>query len=395
MEKTQLTFYLLDAPMGAGKTTAIIKRVKTTSKKFLIVTPYLTEIERLCTNAGCITPAGKESKQKELLTLAKTQKNICITHSLFAQLTLETLKALEGYSLIIDEEVSTIEVLSYPEGFSKPDIGDLIGAGYLSLNKDTQRLYTTKDKKCVGVLSPLYDCLSSLMVTNDIYMSGETYICCKKRTVWDCFSDITICIYRLPYSLLSAYCSLNNITTIYQHIENGEIVEGYSDIKPTNLQRLVLYTPQKLDCSCSLHWYQTHTDDIKTLVSSFNKWRERHIPAEYRKGYFWTTFKAYKEAVAKTTKKITTKKFVSCTAKATNAYSGCHVVGVFMQRFLNVPIKQFLSAQGIKVNEEEYALSELLQFVWRSNIRTEDTAPVYVFIGSKDLYARLSAWIVS
>lgn len=102
MEKTQLTFYLLDAPMGAGKTTAIIKRVKTTSKKFLIVTPYLTEIERLCTNAGCITPAGKESKQKELLTLAKTQKNICITHSLFAQLTLETLKALEGYSLIID-----------------------------------------------------------------------------------------------------------------------------------------------------------------------------------------------------------------------------------------------------------------------------------------------------
>ena len=194
---------------------------------------------------------------------------------------------------------------------------------------------------------------------------------------------------------MRAYCSLNNIATIYLHIENGEIVEGYSDIKPTNLQRLVLYTPQKLNCSCSLHWYQTHTEDIKTLLSSFNKWRERHIPAEYRKGYFWTTFKAYKEAVVKTTKKITTKKFVSCNAKATNAYSGCHVVGVFMQRFLNVPIKQFLSAQGIKVNEEEYALSELLQFVWRSNIRTEDTAPVYVFIGSKDLYARLSAWIAS
>lgn len=394
MEKTQLTFYLLDAPMGSGKTTAIIKRVKTTNKKFLIVTPLITEAERFRDNAGCLVTKS-EDKQEELLALAKTQKNICITHKLFSMLTFETLKALEGYSLIIDEEMYLINTFGYPEGFSKHDIDVLISAGYLSLNKDTQSLYTIKDKKCAGILSPLYKKISSAMVTNDIYMSGETYICCKKRTVWDFFSDITICSYRLPYSLLRAYCSLNNIATIYQHIENGEIVEGYSDIKPTNLQRLVLYTPQKLNCSCSLHWYQTHTDDIKTLVSSFNKWRERHIPAEYRKSYFWTTFKDYNEMVAKTTKKITTKKFVSCTTKATNAYSGCHVVGVFMQHFLNVPIKQFLSAQGIKVNEEEYALSELLQFVWRSNIRTEDTAPVYVFIGSKDLYARLSAWIAS
>lgn len=392
MTNRQLTFNLLDAPMGAGKTTAIINMVKTTQKHYLIVTPYLEEITRICASTGCITPET-DHKQHELLELVKTGKNICITHELFSRCSLQTLTALQGYSLIIDEEPQTISVLEDLKGYSQHDITDLINAGYLGITEDTHSLYAIEDKHCQGVLSSLYEYLCTLLVTNDIYMSNSAFIHMKKRCIWEYFEDITICSYRLHYSLLQAYCELNTIATHYQHIENGHIVDGYLDQKPANLYRLQCYTPQKLKASCSVYWYQTHTEDVKTLLSSFDKWRERRVPAEYRKGYYWTTYKSFQELIAKTTKKITQKKFVSCNAKATNKYRNCHVVGVFIQRFLNVPITQFLSAKGVCVDEKEFALSELLQFVWRSNMRTNDSTPVFVFIGSRKLYDNFMSWL--
>lgn len=391
MTNKQLTFKLLDAPMGAGKTTTIINRVKTTQQQYLIVTPYLEEITRICANTGCITPTT-DHKQLELLELLKTNKSICITQELFSRLSLHTLTALEGYSLIIDEEPQTISVLEDLDSYTVHDIADLINAGYLGLTEDTHSLYAIEDKHCQGVLSNLYERLCALLTTHDIYMNNSICIHMKKRCTWEYFKDITICSYRLHYSILQAYCELNTIATQYQHIENGHIVDGYLDMKPANLHRLHCYTPSTLNASCSVHWYQTHTKDVKTLVSSFDKWRERHVPAEYRKGYYWTTFKAYTELVAKTTKKVTLKKFLACNAKATNKYRSFHVVGVFMQRFLNVPIALFLKAHGVTVDEKEYALSELLQFVWRSNIRTEDNTPVFVFIGSRRLYKHFMQW---
>lgn len=402
MTNKQLTFKFLDAPMGAGKTTAIINRVKTTQQQYLIVTPYLEEITRICANTGCIAPINPEelrkqkkpviSKGKQLLEMIKTDKSICITQELFSRLSLQTLTALEGYSLIIDEEPQTISVLGDLDGYTAHDITDLINAGYLGVAEDTHSLYAIEDKHCQGVLSDLYNYLCALLTTHDIYMNNGVYIHVKKRCTWEYFKDITICSYRLHHSILQAYCQLNTIATQYQHIENGHIVDGYLDIKPANLHRLQCYTPQKLNASCSVYWYQTHTEDVKTLVSSFNKWRERHVSTEYRKGYYWTTYKAYTELITKTTKKLTLKKFVSCNAKATNKYRSFHVVGVFMQRFLNVPIALFLKEHGIQIDEKEYALSELLQFIWRSNIRTDNNTPVFVFIGSRKLYDNFIQW---
>lgn len=396
MSVTPLTFNFLDAPMGAGKTTAIIHKLQTTQQRYLVVVPYLTEVERLCQNTACITPpAGKEGKQKELLKLVHTSHNICITSALFTQLTFETLTAFAGYALLIDEEPTLLTVLEYPQNYTQQDIGDLLAAGYCSIETDTKRLYANKGKKCVGVLAPLFAYICNLLATNDIYQHDNAYIVCKKREIWEQFTAITICSYRMQDSLVSAYCMLKNIAINYQHIQDNQIIEGYSDKKPANLHRLHLYTPSKLNCSCSVHWYQTHTEEVKKVLTSFNKWRERHVPSAYRKSYYWTTFKAYRDVITATTNKITPKKFVQCNAKATNDFMSCHVVGVFMQRFLNVPLKQFLLKQGISINEKEYALSEVLQFIWRSNIRTQDTTPIYVFIGSRGLYTRLVTWLNS
>ena len=178
MTKQQLTFNFLDAPMGEGKTTAIINMVKTTQQKYLIVTPYTEEVTRICSSTGCLTPTRKNEYQQELTELAYTEKNLCCTHSLFAQLGYQALTALAGYSLIIDEEPETISVLGYPKEFTHHDMQLLIEAGYIGIEEDTNSLYAIKDKQCQGALAELYDYLCARLITNDIYLIGYSFVQC-------------------------------------------------------------------------------------------------------------------------------------------------------------------------------------------------------------------------
>jgi hypothetical protein len=53
----------------------------------------------------------------------------------------------------------------------------------------------------------------------------------------------------------------------------------------------------------------------------------------------------------------------------------------YLANRLSLPvIKSYFEDRGIKVNDDSYALSEMIQWVWRSGIRRGD--PITVFIPS-------------
>ena len=82
------------------------------------------------------------------------------------------------------------------------------------------------------------------------------------------------------------------------------------------------------------------------------------------------------------------KRFLPCNAKATNDYSNCTGVAYLCNRFFDVNCVNFLAQQAkeknnpqLKFDNDNYALSELLQFIWRSNVRVADSGkPVYVWV---------------
>ena len=112
---------VIDAIMGSGKTTYIINQLndeKDLNKRFLIITPYLKEIDRLneaiprlCFKSPkeddptTSAKTKKRSKSKSLLKLIIEDQNILITHSLFGMVPASTLTLLatKGYEVIIDE----------------------------------------------------------------------------------------------------------------------------------------------------------------------------------------------------------------------------------------------------------------------------------------------------
>jgi hypothetical protein len=102
----------------------------------------------------------------------------------------------------------------------------------------------------------------------------------------------------------------------------------------------------------------------------------------------WTTFSKREGAI---TGKGYTKGFVECNARATNKHRHRTAVAYLVNRFINPFIKNFFITNNIPVNEELFALSELIQWIWRSAIR--EGKPIQAYIPSSRMREILKDWV--
>jgi hypothetical protein len=77
--------------------------------------------------------------------------------------------------------------------------------------------------------------------------------------------------------------------------------------------------------------------------------------------------------------------------KATNDYRDKTVLAYCVNVFMQTCVKQHFIANGIKVDEERYALSIMVQWIWRSAIR--DGKEVWIYVPSKRMRDLLINWI--
>ena len=77
--------------------------------------------------------------------------------------------------------------------------------------------------------------------------------------------------------------------------------------------------------------------------------------------------------------------------RASNEYRERTAVAYLVNKYFNPFIKNFFTSNGIKVDEDGYAISEMLQFLWRSGIR--DGKRITVYIPSSRMRNLLINWI--
>ena len=103
----------------------------------------------------------------------------------------------------------------------------------------------------------------------------------------------------------------------------------------------------------------------------------------------FTTFNAYKDLLRSNGRHYPSlRRFLPCNTKATNSYQNCTGVAYLCNRFFDVTCTKFLEQRAkaennpeLLFNNDNYALSELVQFVWRSHVRVREACqPVYVWI---------------
>lgn len=77
--------------------------------------------------------------------------------------------------------------------------------------------------------------------------------------------------------------------------------------------------------------------------------------------------------------------------RATNLYREKTSIAYLVNIFMKPVVKNYFLLNGVEVNEDLYALSELIQFIFRSAIR--DKKEIQLYIPSKRMRTLLQNWI--
>jgi hypothetical protein len=441
--QTQPTIKVIDSIMGSGKTTYIIdqlKKEKDRSKRFLIVTPYLKETDRFIgavPNLCLKTPEGKDAqskpkpkpkskskskskskvelelerrfKSKELMKLIDEEQNIVITHSLLNIMSTDTcnLLAAKGYDLISDETLECVRQYGdkSKQEHSSNDINRWIDSNYVSIGDDGYLKW--KGSQSVEYNSILYN-LKRDCDNQRITIKRRPAVETSKRPdqfFWEFpinhlrgFKSITVLTYMFDASLMHAYFQSHGID--WEHLtltNNHELVKWNHDIEASQAlsiaKHLHVLVGDKVN-DTGEERYSYSASGLRKMNIKQRAEIERAVRNALQ-NYFgarscttmWSCIKDFRLNLAP---KGFKKAFVACNVRATNEYRDRSHLAYLRNIYTRSPIFQYFGAKGIKLDQDRYAVSELLQWVFRSAIR--DEKEVHLYLPSKRMRTLLHEW---
>lgn len=394
--------------MGTGKSSAAITYINEHSDdKFIYITPYLEEASRIkngCPNLKFVEPSNKLKKydfKKSCHTAALIDegKNITTTHQAFKNYTPSTLERIreQGYTLIIDENVEVLENFEMHPG----DLQIAVDAGYIS---DSNGVYSLTGKQYQGkALSEMFTLLKSRELVRMSGSDGESlFYWALPPALLTAFKDVFILTYLFSGQSLHHFMEIYDIPYEKIGIERtpaggyrfGEY-PGYTPEYVVDLKDMLhILDNERLNDvgddyhALSMSWFKRNKNGVeqlrKNVYNCFNNvWRDS--PADKR---LWGTYAGEYGAMRG---KGYTRSFLTFNAKATNAYKDKRCLVYIANLFMNVNEKKFYHMHGIEVDEDSYALSVMIQWIWRSAIR--DGKEVYLYIPSKRMRNLLINWI--
>ncbi len=396
---------IVDEIMGAGKSSAAINFINHSAEdsKFLVITPYLKEIDRYrekCPSRNFYTPeyrCGKGSKLNSIKTLISRGRNIVSTHALFRKFDDELIDLcrLQNYTLIMDEVADVIEKYEItPHDFNtlKDKYIDIDESkGLISWREnavDYSGLFAEIKRLCsLGSLS---------------YYGGDIMMWLFPVGVFNAFRNIYILTYMFNAQLQRYYYDYHKVPYKFLSI-SGNSVDDYS-FTEKKIVRKSKYDYKKLihivdnekmnligdrvnDLSKSWFARNAAEESLKPLSNHMVNFFQNKNGAK-SSDCLWTTFADYRHFLKG---KGYSKGFLALNARAENLYQDRHYVAYVANRYLNPIIKSFFLSNNIGVDEDGYALSEMLQFIWRSAIRNGEE--IWIYIPSKRMRYLLCAWL--
>ena len=507
MEKLKIN--VIDGIMGSGKSSGMINKInylknKHPDNKFLIIVPYLDEVERYSASLRGFKALVKSIPPKKITLekYLKENKDIICTHQLFLQNSELIVNYASGYTLVIDEAInSLISVFDFPKlinserintdikiqsdntltlkenasiySFGDDDLTFLFNKGYLKLSSDTSNLIIWDDTK---PLASIYSCLRDYFIQNDVYrltakheLEEDTYyyISLFPEKTFRVFKDIFIMTYLWDAQMMKYYFdfygseyhflypvpafpisgsseSLNNINSsnynleenfidfenkdffildnkkFYKNFEFTQRIQACKNIYlpgyTYNIQRNIyaknpnskntLYffwnKNRKVQNTITLSYsfYQNIENNkqvLSMLKNNVNKFTKDNLPASFKhnnKRVIWSVFDCAKDSFSNSRGHFSSTNYIPINSKATNQYKDANVLIYLVNRFINPHYYNFIKnycPSGENFDEDLYALSELLQWIWRSAIR--DNKPVCIYIPSERMLNLLLNWL--
>lgn len=396
--------------MGVGKSSASITYMNEHSdKKFIYITPYLDEATRIkeaCPDLHFVEPSSKLKdygfrKICHTASLIDEGRNITTTHQAFKNYTQEMLRSISEreYMLIIDESVDVLETFDFAPG----DLRMAIKAGYVV---DDNGAYTLTDEEYTGIaMSGLFSLLQHRKLIRIKDKDDKClYYWNLPPDLITAFKDVFILTYLFEGQSLHHLLEIYDIPYEYINVDRDEDGiyrftdgQGYIPEYVKGLKNKIhILDKEKLNevgrkkTALSMAWFDRGGEDVEQLKRNIsncfkNIWKD--VPVSKR---LWG---AYAGVYGKMRGAGYTKAFLPFNAKATNAYRDRDHLVYIANCFMNVGEKLFYKSHGIEVDEDIYALSIMVQWIWRSAIR--DGKDIYIYIPSKRMRTLLIEWVES
>lgn len=423
------TITVIDGMPGLGKTSFALQFMNDDIKsgfgslearmnyKYIFVTPYLNEADRISkgTNSVLKEPDDKKAINKygHFIDLIKGDESIVMSHNLFKSLSDSDFDWLKekDYLLFMDESPDVIEQIS----ISKQDIDILKKSKTIDVS-DKKKVKWLHDEYNVTKLNRFYD-VHKDSKKRDIYLNKTESSMFKLLSpkAFLSFKNVYILTYLFDGQFLKYFFDFHDISYTKKSVKkNGnkyELIEYDKNIEPRRkIQSLLTIhedikpekgRPNKLNSNfnkrklkennlLSVTWLEEATqDEIRTLKLNLNNYFRNKVHTD-NKNIFWTTLKSRASEISHQKCKYDIRRdekkkidkyndnFLSIGTRATNAYSHCTAMAYIYNKFPIPSEIMFFSQWDIQTNADLYAVSELLQFIFRGCIRNDEPMSCYI-----------------
>ena len=411
---------VIDALCGQGKSESIIQMMQENpDKKFLYVAPYLSECHRV---AGTMYNSDDKNKlplvdefgeyiydpESKLAsfnfkhpTLEKGKKgaslcqlladgeNVVSTHALFTELGSNAIEAAKDYTLIIDESVNV-----YENDSRAAWIKDALAKNIMILDEDgitirfNRSNFGTATPECPDTAKgSLYETIAAQCDLGQLLLiRGTAVVWEMSADLLNTFKDVYICTYMFEGSEMSSYLRKKGLTYEIVSLPSAKkardvahLIEVLDDSKlnsvgATSSLSARAFKGKKKDSLCD-----TLRRNLHNVM--YNKWNTK---ADDR---LWTCF-------AKNADEIGTAKYrkqhLAFNYKATNDYINVHHVAFLVDSFTNPMILAAAESKDSEIDQDRYAISVLIQFVFRSAVRKGE--PIKLYLPSLRMRELLERW---
>lgn len=432
---------IVDGVMGLGKTTAAINYIndQPLNAKVLFVTPFLEEIERIivnCPDRNFKQPSNKKgTKKSNFKELLQAGENIACTHALFDNFDRECfdLSQAEGYILFVDEVSNNLEELEIKKEDLKlilgwNDEGEKVNKEVLAkVNEETKQLEWIKPDYEGKLEVYKHKCeMGSIFVYGEKrneYLDN-TFIWTFPIEIYKAFKQVFILTYLFEGQIQCGYLKLFNMDYKYIHVVSSPRKDQRGiklGIKTDyNFDGKLYDTPQQFDLQkykelihisgydsfnsrekreegkmiglndtdLSVSWFKKNKKNLSYLQKGLKNFlinKNSEIPSRDKMWSTWTEFQkdlqynGYKN------------EFVSFNCRATNNYRHKYILAYACNVYYNPIYVNFLSQRGIKIDVDKYALSEMLQWIFRSRIR--EGKEIWIYLPSYRMEMLLRDWM--
>ncbi|MFE4199340.1 hypothetical protein [Aneurinibacillus aneurinilyticus] len=390
---------VVDSIMGAGKTSWALQYIEQSppDKKFIYITPYLDEVQRVITSVtsrAFIEPNNRNSEGRKLRSLKQLiadGRDIAATHSLFKAADDELIQLLtdSGYELILDE---VMNVVSSAE-ISSDDIKTLIDAGHIEVVNN--RVNWISDRYVDGRFTDI----KLLAQAGTLFLHRKSFLVWTfPPRIFQTFDNVYVLTYLFKAQVQRYYYDMHGLEYDFYAVKhNGQAYEltaydQYTEQRKELIALVDVYEGKLNDIAdrrnvLSSNWFGSASADkiaeIKRNVYNYF----RNIVRAKTDEIMWTTLKDREKDIAG---RGYTKSFTACNLRATNEYADKWALAYVYNRYYPHHERVFFEDHGINVDQDLFAVSELLQWVWRSRIRKG--GPIKLYLPSIRMRSLLKAW---